>query len=182
MPEIVLTLIKYLFHKSVGQLMVTLVLFFLLLILMPENVSSLISEHADFPYAIQILSFAVAYLMVLSAKATGLLFRMFFMEVIPLLRYGSRVKGMHKTLDSLSTEQLLLLDKFLKTHTDSFWADRDNPHANKLVQCGIIRPVASGVGGVSVYFRIDPEYAALMLATWNPCTKHFDLPFQRKSG
>ncbi|EAA3808448.1 hypothetical protein DOQ21_23325, partial [Salmonella enterica subsp. enterica] len=57
----------------------------------------------------------------------------------------------------------------------TFRASWDNPDADALVKAGIVRPAGSCIDGVSVMFKIEPEYESLMLSTWNPCTKRFDI-------
>ena len=167
----VLTLAKFFAEKSVGQFMVTVALFFLILIFTPDDISAFIEERSGFPYAAQIFSFAIAYLIVLILKAVG----QFFMSVVPLYYRSIKTKRMLKTLNSLSIEQLLLLEPFLKTRSRTFLASWDNPYVNALVKAGIVRPINSSIGGVSVIFKIEPEYEPLMLSAWNPCTKRFDI-------
>ncbi|EGI1524087.1 hypothetical protein IF554_004097 [Salmonella enterica] len=171
MSETALVIVKFLIGKSVGQFMLTVALFFLIIIFIPRDITELIEARSDLPYAVQIFSFAVAYLIVLILKVTGY----FFVSALPLCQRRGRAKRMLKTLNSLSTEQLFLLEPFLKTHSPTFRASWDNPDADALVNAGIVRPAGSCIDGVSVMFKIEPEYESLMLSTWNPCTKRFDI-------
>lgn len=170
MSETVLSIVKFLIGKSVGQFMLTVALFFLILTIIPDDIRSLIGARSDFPYAVQIFSFALAYLISLLLKAAG----HSFASAVPLCQRRTREKRMLRTLNSLTPGQLSLLTPFLKTHASTFRAASNNRDADALVKAGIVRPAGSCVDGVSVVFKIDPEYKSLMLATWNPCSKRFD--------
>lgn len=159
-----LTFARFFAEKDVIQFLITIVIFSLILIFSPNNLHELIVTKSGIPYAMYIFSFAVAYLI-----------GQFFMSVVPLYHRGTQMKRKLKTLNSLSTEQLFLLESFFKTHSPTFWAAWDNPDAETLVKAGIVRPVGSCIDGVSVMFKIEPEYESLMLSTWNPCTKRFDI-------
>ncbi|WP_045449626.1 super-infection exclusion protein B [Citrobacter sp. S-77] len=159
-----LTFARFFAEKEVIQLLITIVIFSLILIFSPNNLHELIVTESGIPYAMYIFSFAVAYLI-----------GRFFMSVVPLFHRGTQMKRKLKTLNSLSTEQLLLLEPFLKTRSRTFLASWDNPYVNALVKAGIVRPVNSSIDGVSVIFKIEPEYEPLMLSAWNPCTRRFDI-------
>ncbi|EAA3808477.1 hypothetical protein DOQ21_23475, partial [Salmonella enterica subsp. enterica] len=96
MSETALVIVKFLIGKSVGQFMLTVALFFLIIIFIPRDITELIEARSDLPYAVQIFSFAVAYLIVLILKVTGY----FFVSALPLCQRRGRAKRMLKTLNS----------------------------------------------------------------------------------
>ncbi len=82
---------------------------------------------------------------------------------------------MLKKLNSLSSAQLLLLDDILYSGASRLCVPGDNADANALIKAGIIRPTGFNIDRTSVMLNVDPEYKSLMLATWNPFSKRFDI-------
>lgn len=128
------------------------------------------NEFAGFPYAYQILVFALAFVIALAISR----FRVAVYLNYLILRVKFRDKSALKTIRSLSLEQLGLLEKFLKSGDRGFYAPWDNPHANELSRLGIIEPTSSALDPKYIFFKICPDYASLMRDYWNPCTKQFD--------
>lgn len=54
MSETALVIVKFLIGKSVGQFMLTVALFFLIIIFIPRDITELIEARSDLPYAVQI--------------------------------------------------------------------------------------------------------------------------------
>ncbi|WP_255491431.1 MULTISPECIES: super-infection exclusion protein B [unclassified Cronobacter] len=148
--------------------MIVIVLFFLIMIFAPENLPEFISGKSGVPYAFHIFSFAVAYVVVLFSRVVGLFFMAFCYHKV-------RTKRMLKKLNSLSSAQLLLLDDILYSGASRLCVPGDNADANALIKAGIIRPTGFNIDRTSVMLNVDPEYKSLMLATWNPFSKRFDI-------
>lgn len=136
----------------------------------PHDWKLAFNEFAGFPYAYQILVFALAFVIALALSR----FRAAIYYCYLVSRLKFREKSALKIIRSLSLEQLALLEQFLRFDSRTFYATWDNPHANELCLLGIIEPTGSALDPRHINFKIIPEYVSLMRDYWNPCTKQFD--------
>ncbi|ELS8134111.1 superinfection exclusion B family protein [Escherichia coli] len=169
MLESLLTLAKFFAEKSVSRFMITIVIFFLILMLVPENLSEYLEKKSAIPYSMQLFCFSIAFVSTLILDRVVILFlRMFY-----LIRDFVKKRKMLKNLNSLNAEQIRIIELFLQYNCQLTLCP-DNPNVALLVKMRIISFVRKCSLGNDSQFQLNPEYEDLIFETWNPCTKRFE--------
>ncbi|WP_320728256.1 super-infection exclusion protein B [Enterobacter ludwigii] len=169
MLDSVLTLAKFVAEKSVSRFMITIVIFFILLMLAPDGLSDYVIAKSNIPYSMQIFCFGLAFVSTLILDGVYT----FFKHLIHLSRYFLKKRKMLKNLNSLNAEQISIIEAFLK-FDEYLTLCPDNPSTALLVRMKIIRFVRKCALGNNSQFELSPDYEELIFETWNPCTKRFE--------
>ena len=165
----VLTLAKFVAEKSLSRFMITIVIFFLLLILAPASLSEYVMAKSNIPYSMQIFCFGLAFVSTLILDR----FYIFSMYLFRIIRNLIKKRKMLKNLNSLNVEQIRIIESFLQFN-DLLALCPENQSTALLVRMGIIRFVRKCSLGNNSQFQLNPEYEDLIFETWNPCTKRFE--------
>ena len=169
MLESLLTLARFFAEKSVSRLMIAIVIFFLILMLAPENLSEYLEEKSAIPYSMQLFCFSIAFVSTLILDRVVIL----FMSLFYLIQDFVKKRTTLKKLNSLNEEQLRIIELFLE-YNSHLTLCPDNPNVALLVRMRIISFVRKCSLGNDSQFKLNPEYEDLIFETWNPCTKRFE--------
>lgn len=169
MLESLLTLARFFAEKSVSRFMITIVIFFLILILAPENLSEYLEKKSAIPYSMQLFCFSIAFVSTLILDRVVIL----FISLFYLIRDFVKKRATLKKLNSLNEEQLRIIELFLQYNCQLTLCP-DNPNVALLVKMRIISFVRKCSLGNDSQFQLNPEYEDLIFETWNPCIKRFE--------
>lgn len=165
----VLTLAKFVAEKSVSRFMITIVIFFLLLMLAPASLSDYVIAKSNIPYSMQIFCFGLAFVTTLILDVVYT----FLKHLFNLTRYFFKKRKMLKNLNSLNAEQISIIEAFLK-FDQQLTLCPNNKSTALLVRMKIIRFVRKCAFGNNSQFELASDYEELIFETWNPCTKRFE--------
>lgn len=170
MLESVLTFAKFIAEKSVIQFMITIFIFFLIMIFAPENLSEFIADKNGVPYAMQIFSFALAFIISLMLRTLFDIALKLFPHYCEQRRESKKYKNINRIIDKLSDEEKILLSTCLSNASPTLLQKRNSQVAKSLVEKGVlIPPSAIIIKHVQQHlpFQVSPEFWPHLQKRWD---------------
>ncbi|EEP89006.1 hypothetical protein ykris0001_46320 [Yersinia kristensenii ATCC 33638] len=161
-------LAKSFIEKSSEQFMVTVVIWSVILIFVPDNFRDLINAKIGIPYALQICSFAVAFTITLILKYIFQIALALLPDVCDRHRASGKAKKINRVIDQLTDEERYLLS-FCLAHSNRQVIKKINNHvARSLVSKGILFPPAFiPKGNSEIIFTVSLDYWPYLQKRWD---------------
>ncbi|MEB0968300.1 super-infection exclusion protein B [Citrobacter braakii] len=166
----VLTFAKLFAEKSISQFMITIVIFFLIMMFAPDSLSEFIADKSGVPYAMQIFSFSLAFIISLILRALFDIALYLFPDYCEQRRERRKYRAINRIIDNLNDEEKILLSACLSNSTPTSLQKRNSKVAKSLVEKGVlIPPSAIIIKHVQQHlpFQVSPEFWPYLIKRWD---------------
>jgi len=163
-------LLNFFAEKSISQFMITIVIFFLIMMFAPDSLSEFIADKSGVPYAMQIFSFSLAFFISLILRALFDIALYLFPDYCEQRRERKKYRAINRIIDNLNDEEKILLSTCLSNSTPTSLQKRNSNAAKSLVEKGVlIPPSAILIKHVQQHlpFQVSPEFWPHLQKRWD---------------